>query len=162
MLRLPSVGPVAKEAHLVTIEDQISGYPQGSRQFIKAHYARSQALTGYTMRRSEAWAPAGEGGCEFGQGASPGKVPMVAEAWYINMFWRKRPPRGTRMIVTNPVNGRSVVAAAGYETGPGSNEVMAGVTEEIHHYLGTGHRGKLRVAFAVDQTLPFGPIECND
>ncbi len=161
MLRLPSTGPVAKEAHLVTEEDDFRGWPQSRRQGIKGHYARAQAATGYAMRRTENWAPAGEGGCEFGQGASPGKVPVVAETWYINMFWRKRPARGTRMIVTNPANGRSVVAAAGYETGPGSNEVMAGVSEEIHNYLGTRHRGKLKVAFAVDQSLPYGPIECD-
>lgn len=161
LLRLPSVGPVAMEAHLVTEEDDFSGWPQSSRHGIDAHHARSQAATGYVMRRTQSWAPAGEGGCEYGQGSSPGKVPMLAEAWYINMFWKKRPPRGTRMIVTNPATGRTVVAAAGYETGPGSNEVMAGVSEEIHHYLGTRHRGKLQVAFAVDQSLPFGPIECE-
>jgi len=64
------------------------------------------------------------------------------------------------MIVRNPANGRAVVAAAGFETGPGSNTAVAGVTEEIHDYLGTGHRDDLEVGFAADDTLPYGPIIC--
>lgn len=161
-LRLPAVGPVAIEAHLVTVADKLPGaWPSSGRQGIKEHYALSEAATGYVMRRTQRWAPAGEGGCEYGQGAVGNPLPVLAEAWYINMFWRKRPPPGTRMIVTNPANGRSVVAAAGYETGPGNHEVMAGVSEEIHHYLGTRHRSQLRVGFAEDQSLPYGPIRCQ-
>ena len=64
------------------------------------------------------------------------------------------------MIVTNPANGRAVVAAAGYETGPGSNTAIGGVSEEIHDYLGTEHRDALQLGFAVDQDLPLGPIDC--
>ncbi len=161
-LRTPAVGPVAVEAHLVTEEDTFGErWPKSFRDGIKAHYARSAAVSGYAMDRRQPWAPSGEGGCQYGQGATGKKIPAAAEAWYINMFWRKRPPPGTRMIVTNPVNGRSVVAAAGYETGPGDNAVMAGVSEEIHHYLGSKHRTKLQVAFAENQSLPFGPIRCQ-
>ena len=161
MLRLPSTGPVAKEAHLVTEEDDIKGWPQSRRQGIKGHYARAQAATGYVMRRGENWAPAGEGGCEYGQGASPGKVPVVAETWYINMYWRDRPAGGTRMILINPVNGNAVVASAGYETGPGSNLRIGGATEEVHDVLSTGHLDAVMVGFAADQSLPLGPITCQ-
>jgi len=35
------------------------------------------------------------------------------------------------------------------------------VVEEIHHYMGTGHGDTLTVGFAVDQTLPLGPIVCD-
>ena len=37
----------------------------------------------------------------------------------------------------------TVVAAGGYETGPGSNTAVGGVTEEIHHALGTGQLRRL-------------------
>ena len=52
------------------------------------------------------------------------------------------------------------VAAAGYETGPGANTAIGGVSEEIHDYLGTDHRDALELGFAEDQTLAFGPIDC--
>ena len=87
-------------------------------------------------------------------------LPAVAEAFYVNMYWRDRPTPGTTMIVRNPANGRAVVAAAGYETGPGANDAIGGVTEEIHDWLGTSHRDDLELGFAADPTLPFGPIEC--
>ena len=64
------------------------------------------------------------------------------------------------MIVRNPENGRAVVAAGGYETGPGSNSAIAGVAEEIHIALGTTHLDDLEIAFAADQDLPLGPIDC--
>ncbi|MEL6179986.1 MAG: hypothetical protein AAFS10_13590, partial [Myxococcota bacterium] len=116
--------------------------------------------TTYAMERSEAWAPAGEGGSRFGQGSTGQPLPVEDEAWYVNMHWRDRPAPGTRMIVFNPHNNRAVVAAAGYETGPGSPTAIGGACEEIHHALGSEHRDTLLMGFAVDQDLPFGPIEC--
>lgn len=161
-LHTPASGPVVLEAHLMTDLDDLNGYwPSSIRHGIPAHYKLSEEATGYQMKRRQPWAPAGEGGCQFGQGSAVNAVPVLAEAWYITMFWRKRPAPGTRMIVRNPLNGRAVVAAAGYETGPGSNTAIAGVSEETHHHLGTGHRETLEVGFARDQTLPFGPIRCK-
>ena len=113
------------------------------------------------MPRDQPWAPSGEGGSRYGQGSTGRPVPVLDEAWYITMYWRHRPDGGTRMIVSNPANGRAVVAAAGWETGPGANTAIAGVSEEIHHYLGTGHRDVLEVGFAVDQELRLGPLECD-
>ncbi|MCA9526794.1 MAG: hypothetical protein KC549_10930, partial [Myxococcales bacterium] len=160
-LRLPATGPVVKEAHLVTVEDAFpGGWPASSRDGIAAHYARSEAASGYAMDRREPWAPEGEGGSQWGQSAYSRPLPVLDEAWYVNMFWSPRPAAGTRMIVTNPANGRAVVAAAGYETGPGSNTAIGGVSEEIHDYLGTEHRDALQLGFAVDQDLPLGPVDC--
>jgi hypothetical protein len=160
-LRTPATGPVVKEAHLVTIDEDFPNiWPTSFTDQIQRHYDLSRAATGYVMNRREPWAPAGEGGSEYGQGSTGAKVPVVEESWYINMYWRRRPAQGTRMIVRNPANGRTVVAAAGFETGPGSNTAVAGVAEEIHDYLGTSHRDVLEVGFAVDDTLPFGPIIC--
>jgi hypothetical protein len=161
-LRTPSSGPVVREAHLVTVAETFpNDWPTSFTDQIQRHYQISEAATGYAMQRNEPWAPAGEGGSMFGQGAIGSKLPVVDEAWYINMYWRNRPAPGTRMIVRNTTNGRAVVAAAGYETGPGSNTAIGGVTEEIHHYLGTTHRSTLEVGFAADTTLPLGPIRCQ-
>lgn len=161
-LRTPAVGPVVKEAHLVTVMDDFGGgWPNSFTDQIDEHYALSQAATGYVMNRSEPWAPAGEGGSEFGQGSTGAPLPVIEEAWYVNMYWRDRPAKGTRMIVRNPANGRAVVAAAGYETGPGNNSRIGGASEEIHHYLGTSHLDTLEMGFAVDDSLPFGPIDCQ-
>jgi hypothetical protein len=87
-------------------------------------------------------------------------LPVLDEAWYVNMYWRDRPTRGTRMILRNPANGRAVVASAGWETGPGSNSWVGGATEEVLDWLQRGS-GPLELGFAVDQSLPFGPIDCQ-
>ncbi len=163
-LPTPVVGSVVKEAHLVTVDDDFGGsWPTSFTDGIDAHYALSAAASGYSMERGEPWAPAGEGGSEFGQGSTGSPLPVVDEAWYVNMYWASstRPTRGTRMIITNPANGRSVVASAGWETGPGSTSRMGGASEEIHDALGTSHGDELEFAFAADQTLPFGPIVCE-
>ncbi len=157
----PAFGAVVKEAHLVTVDDGFgSSWPSSFYDGIPEHYALSEAATGYTMSRTEPWAPAGEGGSEFGQGSFGSPLPVVAESWYVNMYWRHRPSAGARMIAFNPENGRAVVLAAGYETGPGSNTAIGGFTEEAHDHLGTGHRDSLVLGFAVDQSLPYGPIDC--
>ncbi len=164
VLHTPALGPVVREAHLVTIEDGFDEgvWPDDARHQIDAHYerARNYMLPTADGDLNQPWAPAGEGGSRWGQGSTGRPVPAEAETWYITMNWAKRPAPGTRMIVTNPTNGKAVVAAAGYETGPGSPTAIAGVSEEIHQHLGTTHRDPLMVAFAQDQSLPFGPVHC--
>lgn len=161
-LHTPSAGPVVKEAHLVTVADDFDGgWPVSFTDGIAAHYALSQAATGYDMDRSEPWAPSGEGGSEYGQGATGSPLPVADESWYVNMYWRDKPAGGTRMLVWNPANGRMVVASGGYETGPGANDALGGATEEIHHALGTGHRDVLVMGFAADPSLPLGPVRCD-
>lgn len=161
-LELPTVGPVVKEAHLVTDEDDFGGgWPSSFTDGIGDHYTLSQAESGYSMPRAEPWAPAGEGGSRYGQSATTVPLPVLDEAWYITMNWKDRPAKGTRMIVRNPATGKAVVASAGWETGPGSNTAVAGVSEEIHHYLGTGHLDDLEIGFASDQSQPLGPVTCG-
>ncbi|MEQ1504516.1 MAG: hypothetical protein ABMB14_19920 [Myxococcota bacterium] len=160
-LATPTVGPVVLEAHLVTDADGFGGgWPSSFTDGIGDHYAASEAASGYAMNRDQPWAPAGEGGSEYGQSAYGAPLPVEDEAWYLNMYWRDRPAPGTRLIVRNPANGRAVVAAGGYETGPGSNTAIAGVSEEVHDALGTGHLDDLEIGFAADPTLPLGPIAC--
>lgn len=161
LLATPSFGPVVKEAHLVTVEDDFGGgWPTSFTDGITDHYALSEARTGYVMDRAEPWAPAGEGGSEYGQGSTGAPLPVEDEAWYVNMYWKDRPAKGTRLLVWNPANGRVVVASGGYETGPGANDAIGGAVEEIHDHLGTSHRDGLVMGFAADQALPLGPITC--
>ena len=163
-LKMPAHGPVVMEAHLVTNEEGYEGgWPSSSRDGIKRHYSVTEEATGYKMRRRGVWAPAGEGinVSRFGEGSAAGYVPAAHEPWYVNMYWAFEPPKATRMILINPGNGRAVVAAAGYEKGPGSSTAVGGATEEIHHHLGTTHRSAMVMGFATDTTLPLGPIDCR-
>ena len=162
-LAMPATGPVVQEAHLVTVEDGYGEtasdpWPESITEGVTDHYLLSEATTGLVMHRDQSWAP--QEGCEYGQSAYSAKLPVDDEGWYVNMYWSSRPDPGTRMIVQAP-DGRAVVAAAGYETGPGNLDHVGGVPEEVHFYLGTGHLDTLTLGFAVDQSLPLGPIECR-
>jgi hypothetical protein len=160
VLQMPATGAVVLEAHLVsTAEAFDGGWPTSARDGLERHYGFSEMATGYVMRRTQVWAPEGEGGSMWGQG-SAAKPPLDHEGWYVNMYWRMRPARGTRMIIRQPSGPLAVVAAAGYETGPGSATAIGGATEEIHDYLGTTHRDTLTMGFAVDESLPVGPVRC--
>ncbi len=159
LLSMPATGPIVLEAHLVTEDDGFGeSWPESSTDGLDAHYAQSQVTTAFIMHREQDWAP--QEGCEYGQGAWGSKLPEEDEGWYVNMYWTDRPDPGTRMILTSP-EGRSVVTAAGYETGPGDLEHIAGTTEEVHFYMGTGHLDTMTVGFAADNTLPLGPIVCE-
>lgn len=161
-LRTPALGPVVLEAHLVTVDDGFgSGWPTSFTDSIVDHYAVSEAATGFVADRNQPWAPAGEGGSEYGQGSTGVKLPVLDEAWYVNMYWKPRPPGGTRVLVYDPATGEAVVASGGYETGPGSNESIGGAVEEIHLALGTTHQDRLVMGFLADNQLPLGPIDCD-
>jgi hypothetical protein len=158
---LPATGAMVLEAHLVTQDDAFATanqWPTSLWEAIPAHYHLSQTTTGFVMGRNQPWCP--EESSLFGQGATGQYVPTPGEAWYLNMLWSSRPSAGTRMIVQLPGGGPAIVAAAGYETGPGNTDHLGGVTEEIHFYLGTGHLDDMTIGFAADQSLPLGPIRC--
>ena len=160
-LSMPATGPVVLEAHLVTDAERTDGsWPGAPRDGIDAHYALSEAATGYAMTRGEDWAPCCEPSNDFGQGSSA-RPPVEAEAWYINMRWADRPPRGERYLVFDGRTGRAVVAAAGYENGPGDLTRVGGACEEIHHYFSTRHLSTLTFGVALRQELPYGPIDCH-
>lgn len=160
-LAMPATGPVVLEAHLVAVDDgygteSTDPWPTHSREGLDDHYQRADSTL--TMHREQNWAP--QENCEYGQGASGDKLPREDEGWYVNMYWSNRPEGGTRMILRGQ-DGRAVVASAGWETGPGDLEHVAGTTEEAHFYLGTGHLDRLTLGFASDQNLPLGPIVCE-
>lgn len=161
-LPMPATGPVVKEAHLVTDGELPAGqWPESIRDGIEAHYALTQEASGYAMERSEPWAPCCEPSNDFGQG-STARPPAESEAFYVCMRWAAAPPRGQRYLVIDGRTGRAVVAAAGYENGPGDLGAVGGACEEIHHHLGSVHRSVLTFGVARDQTLPYGPVECGE
>lgn len=171
LLPMPATGPVVLEAHLMTAEEHEenvasdmgrfpSGWPQSFTDGIEHHYELSEAASGFRAERGEPWAPCCEPSNEFGQGSSA-RPPAIAEAWYINMRWRQRPDRGERYIVLDPFSGRAVVGAAGYENGPGALDRIGGAAEEIHIFLDTRHLSTMTFGVALDQALPYGPIDCN-
>jgi len=158
---LPSTGAMVLEAHLVTVDDAVAAagqWPTSLWDGIPAHHQLSQNTTGFVMGRDQPWCP--QESSEYGQGATGQYLPTLDEAWYLNMLWSNRPAPGTRMIVQLPGGGPAIVAAAGYETGPGDTDHLGGVSEEIHFYLGTGHTDDMTIGFAADQSLPLGPIHC--
>jgi len=158
---LPATGAMVLEAHLVAEEDGFAPgvWPSEIWQGIPEHYNTSFGLSKLVMTRTQSWAP--QESSQFGQGSTGAQLPGLDEAWYINMMWSDRPARGTKMIVQLPGGGPTVVAAAGYETGPGNTDRLGGVTEEVHFYLGTGHLDDMTIGFAADQNVPLGPIDCQ-
>ncbi len=165
-LNLPRIGKVVEEAHLVTDWDQAqhgstSWWPSSKNEGLAAHRAHSAEWTNLNVGAE--WCPSGEGGCEYGQGCTGKAVPWKAEAWYINMYWSGsgRPSKGERYLVLNPYNGKAVVSAAGYESGPGDCSMMGGAVYEIHSHLGTSHRSSLTFGHMRDQSLEYGPINCE-
>ncbi|HOX44334.1 MAG TPA: hypothetical protein PK668_12095 [Myxococcota bacterium] len=159
-LAMPATGKVVKEAHLVTSQEFTDGsWPQSFTDGIQAHYALSEAASGYAMDRTEPWCPCCEPSNEYGQGSSA-RPPPEAEAFYVCMRWATAPPRGQRYLVFDGRTGRAVVAAAGYENGPGDLANLGGAIEEVHDHLGTGHLSVLTYGVAADQALPYGPIDC--
>ena len=162
-LQMPATGPIVVEAHLVTVDDgygtEGSGpWPSSSTENLDEHYATSEAATGFVMHRHQSWAP--QESSEYGQAAHYDKLPTVDEGWYVNMYWQDRPDAGTRMILIGP-DGRAVVVAAGFETGPGNLDHIGGAAEEVHRYLRTGHLSEMTLGFAADGSLPLGPIVCD-
>lgn len=162
-LAMPATGPVVLEAHLVATDDgygteSTDEWPQSSHEGLSDHYVRGGTATRIAMHREQNWAP--QENCEFGQSANGDKLPREDEGWYVNMYWSDRPAGGTRMILRT-ADGRAVVASAGWETGPGDLEHIAGTSEEAHFYLGTGHLSEMTVGFAEDASLALGPIRCE-
>jgi hypothetical protein len=154
---LPKSGKIVKEDHLVTQEENFT--PSNTKDRIENHYEITAKAIGKTYPHQTGWTPA-EGGGQIGSGSSS-RPPASAEPWIMNMYWSSKPPAGTKMIITNPQNGKSVVAAAGYETGPAGTKWLLGAQEEVLQAIGADTNTNVTVGFAQDQSLPFGPIKCT-
>ncbi len=162
---LPNTGRVPKESHCVTDHDQaIHGgdwWPTSKTMDVDKHIAYTSELYGQGIGTGTEWCSANSKG-QFGHSAT-GVVPAEAEAWSINMLWSPKPDKGTRFLVLDPITGKTVVAAGGYETGPGACERIAGVVPETDKYLkeGSSRNAYYTIGIMKDQKLKYGPIDCS-
>ena len=154
---LPASGKIVQESHIVTKEDGFQ--PTSTKDGIARHYEITAKAIGRTFSHNDSWTPA-EGGGKIG-GGSGSTPPASSEPWIMNMYWSRKPAEGTRVIIRNPKNGQTVVAVAGYETGP-STGFLLGAQEEVMQSLGASTGATVVVGFAEDQSLPLGPIDCKE
>jgi len=174
-VELPITGKLVEESHYVTYNDK---FPDGrlfadfQEENIEKHLALSLEiyqdfdptatdldLYGNSWERQ--WTPAERG--EIGQGAigdiQAKELSPAMELWMINMMWEKGPPRvGTKFLLE--ANGKAVIVVAGYETGPGQEHFIGGVTPEVHYWLGTDSHSDIKVSYLENQDFPYGPVNC--
>lgn len=157
-------GKISHESHIVTKSD--SGMPSTVTDKIDKHLEVTKFSTNCPSTSSvcdpkkQEWTPA-EPTIGAGSTSSP---PADQEPWIMNTRWyigsdKVNPPPGTRVIVTNPTSGKSVVAVAGYEWGP--NETtghLLGAQPEVLANLGLTHGGEATFAFAKDQSVAPGTV----
>jgi mannan endo-1,4-beta-mannosidase len=190
-VQLPASGAFVVESHLATKDDvfpQTGGrsgdrlFPKptfrvgrlgmvGSDELIQPHldrelqeYRKFFPATAFAdlfdSKYVKEWTPA-EGG-KPGQGSVGNTRPSVAEEiWLANMFWsgKGKPKPGTRFLMS--ANGKHVVVAMGYETGPGGTNYLGGAQGAVFKALGLENGGLAEIACLKDQTLPFGPVDCR-
>lgn len=190
-ITLPQTGKLFGEGHYVTTEDrfasgdryparmepQPSGYPPPYQcnEEINAHLQKSlarfrninPAITFdqlYPDKWAKWWTPEECGRC--GQGsrgdAQLRQLTPDKEMWFMTMNWapgHPRPAMDTRFLAS--ANGRHAVVIGGYETGPGGDDKLGGVTREVHAWLQTDNDSATRLAYLIDQNLLPGPIDCG-
>ncbi len=170
----PVTGRFVQESHYVTNRDifpQGRLFPSTVTENINHHLSRSFDLylsydnsmlynSLYNNIWKTQWTPS-EGG-EIGQG-SVGNIQATeltpeSEMWMMTMMWAPghRPARGTKFLIS--YNNRRVVVIAGYETGPGSQTFMGGVTCEVHSWLRADNNSSLKVEYLKNQSVPVGPV----
>jgi hypothetical protein len=170
----PTSGKIVIESHLATREDTFNSqalFPADAKNLIQAHLDRScEALRRlfpnedcaslYRAPWSRQWTPA-EGRGLFGQGSVGDLKPTVAEElWGANMNWGSgaRPAPGTRFLASH--GERHVVVVMGYESGPTSSRLLAGLQTEVAWALGVANDDIVEIGRLVDQQSPPGPVEC--
>ena len=189
-LQMPVAGKVGRESHLVTTHDQKvhtkeeEQFPDGTGWWpqdaydadsIKIHQEYTKLLFNKKMKEfgTEIKYRTSGGDAKWCSVNSEGKaghasygkpLPPEAEAWDVNMYWKNaKPKEGTYYLVFNPTDGKAVIAAAGYETGPGAKDFMGGAVPEIHMYFGTSNGSVMVFGELKNQSHTkddFGPIDC--
>lgn len=175
-------GGISAEDHLLTKDDPLRRQPvtqwtttygdppktiRHSREGLADHFRvtniAQQCPECNTDPKKSEWTPA-EGDGDIGQGSrlALGQVPTAHEPWIMNARWTTLPPAGTKVIITAKKTGKSVVAVAGYETGPGAEtNNNAGAQKEVLARLGIGHKDQVTFGFASDQSLTPGTVFTN-
>ncbi|NEQ73937.1 MAG: TIGR02594 family protein [Okeania sp. SIO2C9] len=172
---LPIQGRFVEESHYATKQDNFPGngnpnFPESATEGIDEHLRRSAQLyqqydqnsdvdTLYQTNWQTVWTPP-EGGLH-GQGSVGNLKPtVVEEMWFMTMMWanaNEKPSPGTKFLLS--ANNRHIVVVAGYETGPGTQEFLGGVTREVHAWLGTDNNSHIEICYLKDQRVPIGPVE---
>jgi hypothetical protein len=174
-INLPTSGKFVQEAHYVTLKDTFKNgrlFADTIDENINLHLNRSfkiyQSFDSiiqfdelYNNKWKKRWTPAERG--KIGQGSvgdiQKKELTPELELWMMNMMWAKgeRPKRGTRFLLT--YNNRKVVVISGYETGPGQEKYLGGVTCEVHAWLGTNGNSEIKIEYLNNQNNPVGPIK---
>jgi len=167
-------GGFSSEDHLATVDDfRALGnrYPCNDkspspcdREGMDAHlnFTNFSLLCNGCDRSKQVWTPPEP---QRGQGTGD-PVPTAAEPWVVNVRCTyKQPPRGEKLIIK--ANGKAVVAAGGYECGPGKPDEpgaqwnIGGGQKEVLNYLGISHNSQVTIGYATNQNLNYGPINCQ-
>lgn len=174
-MAFPRSGIFTIESHYLTTNDNV--VPTSDTDGVQAHLSYSCGLLqvmGWNVSSDchevypaflATWTPA-EGGGNIGQGARGSYRPAPLEEMFqgnLDYAPGQLPPPATRYIITNPSNGRSIVASFGYEIGPSDPKWLGGLTPEAHYYLDRYNNDTtvLEMGRASNQSLPFGPIQCD-
>jgi len=177
--KFPRTGLIVKESHLATVEDDFPQgrlFPRDSTEEVRRHYNRSCArinkkrvlsdekpvpcLSIYPDPWDKEWTPPESG--RAGQGSIGLKKPTVEqEMWSANMYWtgRSRPRPGEKFLIT--YNGRSVVVAMGFETGPYNKNFLGGAQPEVFWALKAQSESSMKLGRLQEQSLPYGPVRCR-
>ena len=176
-ISLPDTGRFVEESHYVTMQDSFPDgrlFAETDTERISIHLERSLKLFQqydstatleqlYHHKWQQIWTPAEHG--HIGQGAIGDRqrelLTPETELWLLTMMWATgtRPEPGTKFLLE--ANERSVVVVAGFETGPGREQYLGGVTPEVHAWLGTDNNSRIKVSLLRDQQVPIGPVRCS-
>jgi len=173
---LPVAGRFVEESHYVTDEDKFPGgrlFAKTSNEGMERHLMHSlelyreydpsitfDELYGQPWQRK--WTPAENG--QIGQGSIGAIQTEILssdeEMWLLTMMWGKnqKPEPGTKFLLR--ANGKSVVVAAGFETGPSDKSYLGGITREVHKWLGTDNQSRIEISLLKDQDVKSGPVNC--
>jgi N-acetylmuramoyl-L-alanine amidase len=156
-------GVIAREMHIVTKSE--STRPSTVTDGIEKHLevtkfaSNCPSSSGLCDPKKQEWTPAEP---TIGAG-STSPPPADQEPWIMNARWyigsdKVNPPPGTRVIVTNSASGKSVVAVAGYEWGPGNTSYLLGAQSELLANIELSTGGNATFAFAKDQSVAPGTV----
>lgn len=171
-VEMPASGKFVAECHYVSMSDShMKKAPISDVDGIQIHldnecaiYQKQVGKTDceklFADKWDQCWTPT-EGG-QIGVGAvgfdwQKKKLKPEQEIWGMNMMWERPPKAGTKFLVCGK---KCVVAYAGHETGPGSQEFLGGISSAMQFYLEATNETELSISYLKDQSLEFGPIEC--
>lgn len=172
----PKTGRFVVESHLMTSAERYSGkdgFPKKANEGIDNHVALHAAVLSargadaskiYRKDYEREWTPAEEGGT-YGQGSEEALPSIEEETFVANLPWKSGHPSvppGTKYLLTNPANNKSVIVVMGYESGPTTSpKYLGGAQPAVHYFLGATGDTQLKVGKLKDQSVSAGPVKCK-